>query len=454
MKNFMKRFSALLLVFVMVMGLSVTAFAVDSTVTFKGFGEKGGFDFQPGSAYSAADLFDNFKNVMPGDELTETIRIKNEARDCDYIKLYLRAEVHDEDGNPLTYDEAFEHADGKDQAGVGGERDETVATMQDFLSQLHMRVYNGDQLIYDSTPDQEGALAENVFLAKLTVGETAELTVELDVPIELGNEYSNRVGEVDWIFTAEGFDRPSPPPDDDTMVTVRKVWVDNGVDRPERVTVHLLRNGKLYKEVELSQKNQWAYTWDRLDDDYDWSVVEADVPDGYEAAYVTKGNTTTITNTRKESPPSPPDTPDPPTSPDTPDPPTPPDTPDPVDPVDLSVVKKWDDHGKDRPESVKVTLYNGETAVESVWLGAWNNWSYTWRDLAGNGNWQIIETSIPKGYTPSYLYRNGVVTVTNTEALIQTGQLNWPIPVLGGLGLLLIASGFILITKKRRNDRA
>ena len=117
-------------------------------------------------------------------------------------------------------------------------------------------------------------------------------------------------------------------------------------------------------------------------------------------------------------------------------------------------MKKWDDNGKDRPDSVKVTLYNGETAVESVWLGDWNNWSYTWRNLDGNGNWQIIETSVPNGYTPSYSYKNGVVTVTNTATLIQTGQLSWPIPVLGGLGLLLIAYGFIVMTKKRKNERA
>ena len=38
--------------------------------------------------------------------------------------------------------------------------------------------------------------------------------------------------------------------------------------------------------------------------------------------------------------------------------------------------------------------------------------------------------------------------------LIQTGQMNWPIPVLCALGVLLIAAGWILMTKKRKNDRA
>lgn len=98
-------------------------------------------------------------------------------------------------------------------------------------------------------------------------------------------------------------------------------------------------------------------------------------------------------------------------------------------------------------------FYNGDRAVESVWLGNWNNWSYSWNNLDGSGNWQIIETSIPKGYVPSYSYWNGVVTITNAESLIQTGQLSWPVPVMGALGLALIAYGIYEIEKKRKKER-
>ena len=87
-------------------------------------------------------------------------------------------------------------------------------------------------------------------------------------------------------------------------------------------------------------------------------------------------------------------------------------------------------------------------------LGEGNNWTYTWKDLDGAGDWSVLETGIPKGYAPSYRTKDGVVTVTNTASLIQTGQMNWPIPVLGGLGLLLLAYGFIVMTRKRRTDRA
>jgi len=129
----------------------------------------------------------------------------------------------------------------------------------------------------------------------------------------------------------------------------------------------------------------------------------------------------------------------------------------PTKPVDLTVKKDWSDRNNkkgNRPDSVTVTLYNGDEAVEKITLSDKNNWTYTWEALDGSGDWSVLETGIPKGYTPSYRTKDGVVTITNTSTLIQTGQMNWPIPVLGGLGLLLIACGFIVMAKKRKNKHA
>lgn len=423
MKRTFRNLSSLLLALVMVLSLSVTAFAADSSITFKGAQE--GFDFQPGSEYTTTDLFDNFKDVMPGDKLTETIQVKNEASDCDYIKLYMRAVVHDENGNPLTYSEAFENTDGKDQANVAGQRDETVATMQDFLSQLTMRIYNGEELIYNASPDEAGALVNNVLLGTLSKDESLNLKVELDVPIELGNEYANRVGEVDWVFLAECIEYEK--------LTVHKVWDDNGYpNRPDSVTVHLLRDGEKHEEVKLNKDNQWSYTWDDLDDRYQWTVKE-ELPQGYEVSYKSEDNKVFITNHNDYTPVVPPD------------------------PEDLTVKKVWSDENNKRgirPNSVTVTLYNGDKAVEKVTLGAWNNWTYFWEDLDGNGDWSVLETGIPKGYTPSYRTNGDVVTITNTATLIQTGQMNWPILVLGSMGVLMIFCGVIVMRKKKENGNA
>ena len=407
----------------LVMSFATTAFAADSSITFTGFSS--GFEFQPGSEYTETDLFQNFKNVMPGDTLTETITFTNSATDCDFVTLYMRAEAHDETDNPLTYSETFENTDGKDQANIDGQRDETVATMSDFLSKLSMKVWNGTELIYEASPDELDGLKTNRLLGTFRTGETATLKVELSVPIELDNKYANRVGEVDWIFHVEAYN--------ESQLSVRKVWSDGNANHAnDSITVNLLKDGKVESSQELNAANGWAYTFDRLVEGHTWTVEEAEVPAGYTVSYNTVGTMTTITNTRNY---------------------TPPDLPDPTYPLNISVRKVWsNDNLKERPDSVTVTLYNGDVAYDSVRLGAWNNWSYSWKDLNAYGNWQVIETNIPRGYTPYYSVNNGVVTITNSRTLIQTGQLNWPIWVLGGAGLVLILGGAVVLGKKKRKN--
>lgn len=393
MKNYIKHTLALLLVLALTASFAITAFAADSVVTFKSLEE--GWEFSPGSEYTATDLFDAFKGVMPGDHLNEHIQIKNLAPDCDYIKVFLRVEP-----NP----------------------DENV---QEFLSQLNMRIYNDNQLIYESTPDQAGALANNVLLGSLMQGESLNLTVELDVPVTMDNTYANAIGEIDWIFLVEGIDF--------TKLTVHKIWSDCADPyRPDDVTVVLYRGGKAYEAVLLNKENQWTHTWEKLDDRYEWTVLE-EVPEGYEATYSFEDNTVFITNSGNYIPvPAP-------------------------DPVDLTVKKVWkglaDKNGK-LPERITVTLYNGSVAVDKITLSDKNNWTHTWTDLDGLGNWSVLETGIPKGYVPSYKADGDVVTITNTASLIQTGQLNWPVLVLGILGLLMICYGVYLLTRKRKHDHA
>lgn len=123
------------------------------------------------------------------------------------------------------------------------------------------------------------------------------------------------------------------------------------------------------------------------------------------------------------------------------------------DPLDITVKKVWsDDNSVTRPTSVTVTLYNGTEVYDTVTLSAENNWTYHWEDASALGNWQVAEVNIPKGYTPSYRVSDGMIIITNTMKLIQTGQLNWPIFLLGGAGLILVALGTaVTLGKKRKN---
>ena len=118
--------------------------------------------------------------------------------------------------------------------------------------------------------------------------------------------------------------------------------------------------------------------------------------------------------------------------------------------------KVWSDDGNrggKRPDSVSVTLHKDGQPMEKVILSAQNGWTYTWKDLDSHFTWSVLETGIPKGYTPVYRVMDSVTEIVNTATLIQTGQLNWPIPVLCGTGLLLIALGVAAgIRKKKEHD--
>lgn len=408
MKKSCKAVFSLVLMLLIVMSLSSTAYAAAPSITFKGF--TSGFDFQPGSEYTETDLFNSFKNVMPGDTVTETITFTNSASDCDFVNLYMRAEAHDETANPLSPKVAEK---------------ETVAAMTEFLSKLSMKVWNGTELIYDAAPNELGGLGSNKFLGTFRSGETATLKVELSVPIDLDNKFADRIGEVDWIFHVEAYN--------ESQLSVRKVWSDGSANHTnDSITVNLLKDGKVEKSQVLNAENNWAYTFDRLAEGHTWTAEEAAVPAGYTVSYKTEGTETTITNTKNDTPPTPP-----------------------TYPLDITVHKVWsDDNGKARPSSVTVTLYNGDIAYDRVRLSAHNNWTYTWKDPNAYGNWQVTETNIPMGYVPSYSVSGNIVTVTNTRSLIQTGQLNWPIWVLGGAGLALVALGGAMLVKKKKQNNA
>lgn len=220
MKKTFKTIASLVMMLVLLLGIGAPAYA-DGTVSYQGGAEK--FVFTPGSGYTDTDLFDGFKNVMPGDELEQIIEVKNGFFGTGSVRIYLRAVAHDEQANPLTYSESFEDLDGKDQAGIPGQRDETVATMTDFLSQLYMTVEQDGKVIFSGSPNELDGLKNNVLLATVPRGKSITLTVVLGVPADLGNEYANRVGEVDWVFTAEELDPQGNPKTGDTSNLV--LWI-------------------------------------------------------------------------------------------------------------------------------------------------------------------------------------------------------------------------------------
>ena len=97
------------------------------------------------------------------------------------------------------------------------------------------------------------------------------------------------------------------PPDDTDKRKVLKVWNDAGQehDRPEKITVQLLKNGEVYDTVILNERNSWRYIWNDLPK-YDknglpieWRVVEL-TPEGYTVSITQESGTFVVTNTPKQ----------------------------------------------------------------------------------------------------------------------------------------------------------
>ncbi|MBW9325247.1 Cna B-type domain-containing protein, partial [Enterococcus casseliflavus] len=92
--------------------------------------------------------------------------------------------------------------------------------------------------------------------------------------------------------------------------SVQKIWkdYDNAFNtRPESITVNLLKNGNLESTQELSDDNDWSYTFDNLSKydaggkEYEYTIEEEAVA-GYTSSSIVDGDTTTLTNTQLVEP--------------------------------------------------------------------------------------------------------------------------------------------------------
>lgn len=88
-------------------------------------------------------------------------------------------------------------------------------------------------------------------------------------------------------------------PEEMDELSVVKIWKDNNNKdkmRPDYIEVGLYGNGQLKETVELSNLNNWSYTWTDLSKDVVWNVEEIKVPDNYLMTSERNGNQITITN--------------------------------------------------------------------------------------------------------------------------------------------------------------
>lgn len=87
----------------------------------------------------------------------------------------------------------------------------------------------------------------------------------------------------------------------ESSISVLKVW--KGVEetnRPDKISVDLLKDGQVSETVELNTENTWSYQWNELSEESEWSVIESQVPEGYTLSSEIVNGTTVLTNTKNE----------------------------------------------------------------------------------------------------------------------------------------------------------
>ena len=83
-----------------------------------------------------------------------------------------------------------------------------------------------------------------------------------------------------------------------TTITIRKVWnTDASTKAADRVTVQLLRNGKVVETATLSENNNWQVTYTDMPESDAYSIQEVNVPKGFTATYKQNAYVFTVTNT-------------------------------------------------------------------------------------------------------------------------------------------------------------
>jgi len=196
----MKKCLTFLCVCMLLLNCVMPVSAADGNVTYSG--DAGNFIFVPGREHSPTDLFPNFKDVMPGDSITQPITVKNDASNKVKVKIYMRS--------------------------LGAHADSV-----EFLTKLRLRVEKSGEnamgYMFDAAASETAQLTDWVCLGTLYSGGEVNLNVILDVPVELDNAYQEQIGYLDWEFMIEEFEieptDPEPPKTGDDFA----IWLWPGL---------------------------------------------------------------------------------------------------------------------------------------------------------------------------------------------------------------------------------
>lgn len=165
----MKKIGSFLLALALVLSCAAPARAAETGLVEY---QRRAFSFGPGSLHDSTDLFPELKDVMPGDVLTQQVKIVHRGSRSVNLRLYMKAEGSGENA--------------------------------DFIEKLSLEVtHKGGHILYDG-PDYDAAVPSGwIKIATLAPGTSATLDLKLTVPQDLGNGDAESFGTVAWKFKAE-----------------------------------------------------------------------------------------------------------------------------------------------------------------------------------------------------------------------------------------------------------
>ena len=101
----------------------------------------------------------------------------------------------------------------------------------------------------------------------------------------------------DVVIKAKHEAKPYVPEPPTISRKVLKVWQNKGytVNTPKEVVVQLLKDGVVHDTVKLNAENLWRHTWDGLDANSRWTLIEQPVPN-YNVTITKEGITFLVVN--------------------------------------------------------------------------------------------------------------------------------------------------------------
>ncbi|WP_411953818.1 Cna B-type domain-containing protein [Alkalibacillus sp. S2W] len=350
----------------------------------------------------------------------EKIKSKPVTSDMDWQYQFKGLDVYDSDGQPYEYTVEEEAVTGYEAIYDEDSYDITNVRSEDINIDVTKTWLDHDsssrpdsiqvQLLQNGESFREGTV-------KASDGWVYEFT---DVPRfnSDGEEYKYTLSESKvegYESSVDGFDITNLRTGT-TEVSGTKTWKDDqSADRPDSITVNLLKNEEQVDQQTVTSKNGWTYKFEELEafnkdgipHDY---TVEEDPIEGYE----TNIEGYDITNTR-------------------------------VGKTSVEGQKTWlDGNANNRPDAIKIHLLKNGEQIKTQEVTADSSWQYTFKELEKYDdegklyNYSIEEKAI-EGYHPMYDQfditnrRVGVTSIDVTKSWEQDAESVRPNSILVSL---------------------